>query len=310
MTYSNGRIPSSALVRIPDRHRSPWAEGAIWLTPDAARDFLLLARDFERKFGTVLRITWGYRTLAVQQRMWEESPSTSAPPGTSPHGWARAMDVQSDPRPGYVYGASDRDTPEGQWLAAHAREYGFEPLSWEDWHYNYVGGATVTGDYEEIIETEETVTLIINVQAGGEYRDGRWSLSPGLALPLTGEDADKAASEINPGGDIVRIENAGKVKALFRAYGVPVSVAKSRKPFDRARNLLKANRALIKQANDLDDSDLDELAVLIASQIVESLSGEPLPTGTEIAAAVSAALLPALSSIPEDMVDALGERLG
>ena len=61
----------------------------------------------------------------------------------------------------------------------------------------------------------------------------------------------------------------------------------------------------------IDNDDLEALASLIAAQIAEAVSGETIPASpSEIAAAVSAAILPALYEIPEDTVDALGERLG
>ena len=73
-----------------------------------------------------------------------------------------------------------------------------------------------------------------------------------------------------------------------------------------------ANRALIKQIDQLGYEDLQSIADLVAVQIAETITSDDTAPATpaEIATAVSAALLPALSEIPEDTVSALGERLG
>ena len=102
--YANGQLPYSVLVRIPDRYRSPWAEGAIWLDPEAARDFLLLARDFERRFGTVLKITWGYRTVRCARR--DTAPAFVIVTGREyASWWAVALRRLTDAEMDTVYGA-------------------------------------------------------------------------------------------------------------------------------------------------------------------------------------------------------------
>ncbi|MCM8731753.1 M15 family metallopeptidase [Hephaestia sp. GCM10023244] len=72
-----------------------------------------------------------------------------APPGHSEHSTGFAIDFTTRPSPGCddVEYCFDR-TPLGQWLLAHATDYGFElsfpwknsqSVTWEPWHWRWVG---------------------------------------------------------------------------------------------------------------------------------------------------------------------------
>lgn len=106
----------------------------------------------------------GYRSYSAQAIAWnkwnEKNPETaaivSAPPGHSEHQLGTTLDFGSPELPDIV-GDEDIEfhtyfymTREGQWLLAHAHEYGFTlsypreafaltGFYYEPWHYRYVG---------------------------------------------------------------------------------------------------------------------------------------------------------------------------
>ncbi len=100
----------------------------------------------------------GYRSYATQRSVYQynvktqgerEASRVSAQPGQSEHQSGLAIDVSSKSN-GYALTPSFADTPEGQWLAAHAPEFGFiirypkgqeeiTGYSYEPWHIRYVG---------------------------------------------------------------------------------------------------------------------------------------------------------------------------
>lgn len=108
--------------------------------------------------GVNLLLASGYRSYGLQQTVYAqnvkqlgqaEADKVSARPGTSEHQTGLSLDI----------GASNRkceievcfaNTPEGQWIAQHAHEYGFiirylqgkedkTGYSYEPWHLRYVG---------------------------------------------------------------------------------------------------------------------------------------------------------------------------
>ena len=107
----------------------------------------------------------GYRSVKQQKRLYEESisgniqqgfseegaqqatQSVMQPPGSSEHHTGLAVDLQSNASP---LNRSFAETEAYQWLSLHAWEYGFierypqfkeeiTEISWEPWHYRYVG---------------------------------------------------------------------------------------------------------------------------------------------------------------------------
>ncbi len=111
-------------------------------------------------------------TNNVAKRGQEATDQISSRPGHSEHQTGLAMDVTAA-SVGYALNESLGEKPEGQWLAAHAHEYGFiirypedgYPItgySYEPWHIRYVGTDTATFLYENNLTYEE---LIIATQA-------------------------------------------------------------------------------------------------------------------------------------------------
>lgn len=123
----------------------------------------------------------GYRSYARQEAIYsnnvanrgqEATDKISSRPGHSEHQTGLAMDVTAA-SVGYALNESLGEQPEGQWLAAHAHDYGFiirypedgYPItgySYEPWHLRYVGIDTATFLYENHLTYEE---LIIATQA-------------------------------------------------------------------------------------------------------------------------------------------------
>ncbi|MCM3746448.1 M15 family metallopeptidase [Paenibacillus pasadenensis] len=91
-----------------------------------------------------LVINSGYRTLAQQERLYEEEGAESAlPPGYSEHNLGLSVDI------GSVQGKMDI-TEEGRWMEENAWKYGFvlryppnktdiTGIKHEPWHFRYVG---------------------------------------------------------------------------------------------------------------------------------------------------------------------------
>ncbi len=95
MSFANGRAPQDELGRITIA-----ADGRqAYLRKDAARAFMAMNAESERRFGVTLRATsfrTGYRSLADQQYFWNLYQSgrgnLAARPGTSNHGYGLAVD--------------------------------------------------------------------------------------------------------------------------------------------------------------------------------------------------------------------------
>ena len=91
MAYRNGRLPASALSPIPGGRLAKGAPARSWL---AMRWYV------HRKTGIWLYPTGpasSYRSLVKQQEFWSNYTNGKGPlaarPGTSNHGWGKAVDV-------------------------------------------------------------------------------------------------------------------------------------------------------------------------------------------------------------------------
>jgi hypothetical protein len=162
--YTNGRIPTSVLAPIDSGHL---------LRPDAAAQWQLLVAACKAATGQTLSAApgadSGYRTFAQQQQDWNiyHGKEAVAVPGTSNHGWGRAIDIT-----GYETG-SDRWVNDGlyynpgpvwAWLQANAPKYGFTWstgfASLEAWHWEYTQTPTITAGPTVTISQEDDMKLI------------------------------------------------------------------------------------------------------------------------------------------------------
>ncbi len=121
--YGNGRVPRDMLTLIGiGQHRlwSPAADAFKKMRAAAAAD------------GVTIGVTDSYRSydeqvdLAGRKGLYQNG-GYAAVPGTSPHGWGLALDVDVDPK-----GLA--------WLRAHGSEYDFvEAVPREPWHWEFHG---------------------------------------------------------------------------------------------------------------------------------------------------------------------------
>ncbi|WP_152191923.1 M15 family metallopeptidase [Georgenia satyanarayanai] len=119
--YDNGRIPAQALAPIGATGHSMWA-------PAAANLEKLLAH--AEADGVDIGINDSYRTYDRQVELVDRlglynEGGLAAVPGTSNHGWGRAVDLRLD---------SEALT----WMRANGEKYGFvEDTPRETWHWAY-----------------------------------------------------------------------------------------------------------------------------------------------------------------------------
>lgn len=148
--YAPSDLVSMSSINIPSLNghslRKPAADALVPLFAAAAAD------------GIQLDMTSGYRDFQLQTELYTGyiqslgqagADATSARPGNSEHQTGLAADI-SAPSEGCVLTACFADTPGGQWLAAHAWEYGWilrfpegqtavTGYEFEPWHYRFVG---------------------------------------------------------------------------------------------------------------------------------------------------------------------------
>ena len=144
------------LVEIPPEWIAPGFLSQL-LRKEASEALVVMLRA-ARAEGHELRLRSAYRSYEEQTttfQFWidqlgeEEARRVSAPPGHSEHQLGTTVDLTSA-SVGWQLEQTFGQTPEGQWLAAHAHEYGF-PLSYpqgaeeitgytyEPWHFRYIG---------------------------------------------------------------------------------------------------------------------------------------------------------------------------
>lgn len=164
--YQNGRIPTSALTKIP------WSE--YYLEANAAQALIRLNSAFRSAFNRNVPISDGYRNYDNQvaaRNYWcsLNKCGFAAVPGESNHGWARAIDIG--------VGQTDWQNPIYLWFKQNAGRYGWIHPDWaepggrypEAWHWEYTGG----GDQEPVPEKKpssgvsETI-MYIRRQSTGE----------------------------------------------------------------------------------------------------------------------------------------------
>lgn len=121
--YANGQIPDHALTPIPGTTERMWAP--------AAHAFMRM-REAAARDGVTLPVVDAYRPYEDQVRLAGElglysEGGLAAYPGTSQHGWGRAIDIET----------SDENVA---WLRANAGSFGFvETVPREPWHWEFHG---------------------------------------------------------------------------------------------------------------------------------------------------------------------------
>jgi len=120
-SYSNGKVPDSALTAVGDTGHRLWQPAAQQLTR--------LIADAKAE-GVTIGITDSYRTYdtqvdLVRRKGLYSQGGLAASPGTSDHGWGLAVDLRLDDRA-------------QAWMRANGERYGFaEDTPREPWHWAY-----------------------------------------------------------------------------------------------------------------------------------------------------------------------------
>lgn len=151
--YANGRIPREAMFSVSSPHV---------LEREAATQFLAM-RAASGQVGIALPLTDSYRTYEaqVEVRARKGAIVSTATPGTSVHGWAKAIDINLPASPGLQ-----------AWLEQHAVRFGWVNPAWarrpgksfEPWHYEFYGAkpGTETGG---VCAPVTTATTVLDVPA-------------------------------------------------------------------------------------------------------------------------------------------------
>lgn len=140
-----------------------------------------------RAEGMELAMTSAYRSYDQQWAIYEDrvteygtesTDEAMARPGHSEHQTGLAADVISIDNPECIHGDCFAETPEGQWVAENAPEFGFvirypegaEEITgyqYEPWHLRYVGVETA----QEIVEEDVTLEEYWEQPAAAEYSE-------------------------------------------------------------------------------------------------------------------------------------------
>ena len=138
-------VPEGLVNLYEQRHSFRLASTDIYLTRETyeAAERMFHAAEVDEVNGFI--ITSGYRSYARQGEVYAQSePGKAQPPGASEHQTGLAFDVTTETSSGF------ESTPQYAWLMQHAHEYGFiqrypankadeTGISYEPWHYRYVG---------------------------------------------------------------------------------------------------------------------------------------------------------------------------
>ena len=130
--YQNGRIPGSALCPVP-------SAPTLQLECGAATAFDQLNTAFKAAIGQNIGITDGYRSYDEQVACRLAKGSLCANPGTSNHGFGKAVDI------GGCCDINNGTGPALDWLTTNADRYGWNHPAWaqpggskpEPWHWEY-----------------------------------------------------------------------------------------------------------------------------------------------------------------------------
>jgi hypothetical protein len=131
--YPNGRLPMAALCTL-------WGAPNMVLTKPAAMAFNRMSRAYAAQFGLPMCVRDAYRTYDEQVSIKASRGSYAARPGTSEHGWGRAVDLCG--------GIQTDGTATNTWMRLNAPQFGWFHPRWADaggggpyepWHWEFAG---------------------------------------------------------------------------------------------------------------------------------------------------------------------------
>ena len=138
-------VPDELVNLYQQRHSFRMASSEIYLTRETYEAMERMFHAAEEADMNGYIVTSGYRSYQRQQEVYAQSePGKAQQPGASEHQTGLAFDVTVETNDGF------ESTPQYAWLAQHAHEYGFiqrypanksdvTGISYEPWHYRYVG---------------------------------------------------------------------------------------------------------------------------------------------------------------------------
>ena len=147
-------VPEGLVNLYNQRHSFRMASSEIYLTRETyeAMEKMFHAAEAADMNGYI--VTSGYRSYQRQQEVYAQSePGKAQQPGASEHQTGLAFDVTTETSNGF------ESTPQYAWLSQHAHEFGFiqrypankadiTGISYEPWHYRYVGTEVATRIHE------------------------------------------------------------------------------------------------------------------------------------------------------------------
>ena len=147
---SEDYVPEGLVNLYEQRLSFRLASSEIYLTRETyeAMERMFAAAEADNVNGFI--VTSGYRDYQRQAEIYAESePGLAQEPGASEHQTGMAFDVTTETNDGF------ESTEQYAWLRAHAHEYGFiqrypankadeTGISYEPWHYRYVGVEAAT----------------------------------------------------------------------------------------------------------------------------------------------------------------------
>ncbi len=157
-------VPDELVNLYRQRHSFRLAGSEIYLTRRTYEAMEKMFHAAEEADMNGYIVTSGYRSYQRQQEVYAQSePGKAQQPGASEHQTGLAFDVTVETNDGF------ENTPQYAWLMDHAHEYGFiqrypankadiTGISYEPWHYRYVGVDAATRIYRTGQTLEEFLT--------------------------------------------------------------------------------------------------------------------------------------------------------
>ena len=143
-------VPEALVNLYEQRHSFRMASSEIYLTRETYEAMERMFHAAEEAGMNGYIVTSGYRSYERQAEVYAQSePGMAQKPGASEHQTGLAFDVTVETSEGF------ESTPQYGWLITHACEYGFiqrypankadiTGISYEPWHYRYVGVEAAT----------------------------------------------------------------------------------------------------------------------------------------------------------------------
>lgn len=155
-------VPEGLVNLYEMRHSFRLASSEIYLTRETYEAAERMFHAAEEQDMNGFYITSGYRSYARQAEVYAESePGKAQEPGASEHQTGMAFDVTAESSSGDF-----ETTAQYGWLMQHAHEFGFiqrypanksdiTGISYEPWHYRYVGVEAAARIHESGLTLEE-----------------------------------------------------------------------------------------------------------------------------------------------------------